>query len=718
MSLPSHRPAVPDELPRLVRFVGGLLRACGSLRLAVGLMGLLGGVLAWATLVESLYGREAAKFGIYQTWWFAGLGWLLALNVFSAVLVRFPWQRRQVGFLVTHGGILVLLAGCLLGRWYGRQGQVPVFEGRATHTAYRDREAFELSVIELDARRQGAATASESIRVPFRSGPFNWRDYAGLSVFPWRLAARSQGVIYEKDGLRLEVLDYLSDSRRVGVPRIALSASRGDEGSDHAWPTEQLTLAVTPAEGTHAALLPMGMGQRAALADGRRVLFWMSGAQAETEAFLRALPEGEIGPLGQVVLCAQGQTFRFDVAHFREKPRQALGTTGLEVELGELNPWMLGVQLAIFRQGAPPQRMFLFAYLPYANQYDSRDGVYGAYWFDPAAAEKGAQNEVFGETALREAATARVEILQGHDQRLYYRQVEAGRVVAAAGWPAGRRGGAKLGGRIIAFAGSAQPLDLVLREFVAAPHPGWQIEPLPFQKDKRQPTPRAELRLTVDGLSSRFWLASRHSQAPDVEHQVRSPRRLVRVSLGFEPIDLGFQLYLRRFRQQLDPGSQQPGHYSSVVDFRTRPVDEGPARRTWADGAQASQPGAAPPAEQLPNNLPAEQADEDSPAGKPLEENVLITLNAPVDFRDPRTGRIYRFFQTSDASGPFRPGEPEYDELVGLAAARDEVYLTRFAVNYDPGRGLKYAGSALIVIGIGLVYGRRLRASRRRARRQ
>lgn len=699
MSLPSQRPAVPENRSLAVRWAGGLLRACGSLRLAVVLMGCLGCVLAWATLVESRYGTAAAQFGIYQAWWFAWLGWLLALNVLSAALVRFPWQRRHVGFLVTHAGILVLLAGCLLGRWYGMQGQLPVFEGRATHTAYRDREAFELRVTDLGQGEDRFGTAAEPVHVPFRSGPFNWRDYAGLSVFPWHLASRSQGVIYDHDRIRLEVLDYLSDSRRVGVPRITLSVGRGEEGSDRVVSTDQVTLEVTPAEGAQADLLPAGMGQRAWLGEGRRVLFWMTGKKAETEAFLRAVPEGELGSLGQVVLCVGQQAFRFDVAQLRTEPRQALGNTGLEVELGELNPWMLGVQLAVSRPGEPPQRMFLFAYLPYANQYDTKHGVYGAYWFDPATAAADAQGEAFSEPTLREAALARVEILQGHDQQLYYRTVEAGRVRAAARWPAPPRGEEQLGGRVTVFAGSGRPLELVLREFVPAARPGWQVKPLPFDKDKSGTTPRAELRLTVDGQSSRFWLAGRHSQAPDVVHQVRSPRRNVRVSLGFEPIDLGFQLYLRRFRQQLDPGSRQAAHYSSLVDFFTRP-EHGPL----------TQPGRE--AQESPGRL-----NEESPGGELLRENVLITLNAPVELKDPRSGRVYRFFQTS-FSGPFRPGDPEYDELVGLHGARDELYLSRLSINADPGRGLKYAGSAMIVMGIGLAYGLRGRQRRRRARQQ
>jgi len=727
MTRSSSASGASASMPAGLRLVWALLRAGGSLRLAVVVMGVLAGVCAWATLIESRYGTPAAQFGIYQSWWFAGLGWLLGVNILCAILLRFPWRRRHIGFLLAHLGILALLAGCLLDRWFGARGQLPVFEGRPTHTAYQDRQAFELQVFEGPSRAGAPSEPSRSIYVPFRPGPFNWRDYPALGTFPWRLAARSRGVIYDQGDIRLEVLDYLGDSRRLGVPQVRLATGRpGPTPGRFEW-TGQVALQVTPAEGAHASLLRGGLGQRRWLGENRRVLFWMATSEAQTDTFLHALPEGEVGPLGQVVLRVRGETFRFDVAQLRQQPRQRLGDTGLEVELKEFNPWMLGVQLAVFAPRRPAERMFLFAYLPYANQNAEQLGVCGAYWFDPEQLGDSAERETLDESALREAGIARVEILQGHDQRLYYRTVRAARVESAGAWPA-PRGGSQLGGRITAFGDSPRPLALQLREFVPASKPQWRIEPLPFQKDKRRVTPRVELRLTVDGHESRFWLADRHSAAPDVVHEVHSPKRRVRISLGYQSIDLGFEVFLRRFRQQLDPGSRQAAHYSSLVDFyaRAEPGASGQrstpratsspenerndtealagrgtttARSKGDNGADDPGADASTSNHQAPSGRPSESAA----PGEVLARKVLVTLNTPVELRDPRTGRVYRFFQT-DFAGPFRPGSPEYDELVDPEDARDELYLSRLTINYDPGRGLKYTGSTMIVLGIGLVY--------------
>ena len=157
---------------------------------------------------------------------------LLAVNVLCTALIRFPWKRHQVGFVITHLGLLVL-AGCLLGRAGGIDAQLSVFEDGLGRLAYMSRQHFHLKI--ADHPRDGdqsadTATGSSSSRevtlvdIPFVAGPFNWEDYGKLSWFPldgklywfpWRLAHRDGGVLYDEDGIRLDVLDYYSDSELV-----------------------------------------------------------------------------------------------------------------------------------------------------------------------------------------------------------------------------------------------------------------------------------------------------------------------------------------------------------------------------------------------------------------------------------------------------------------------------------------------------------------------
>ena len=189
---------------------------------------------------------------------------------------------------------------------------------------------------------------------------------------------------------------------------------------------------------------------------------------------------------------------------------------------------------------------------------------------------------------------------------------------------------------------------------------GIRLEVLDY---KLEPEPTARVRLAVDGTAKELEVPVTSAESTlDKQHIVAGKHRQTAVVLRQDAVDLGFAIHLRRFRQRLDPGSGMASHYSSLVDFRDR-----------------------------------------SDPPRTLAENVLITLNAPVDFVDPRSRRTYRLFQSS-FKGPWRPGDTEFDELAGNDRSRDRVYMSQFSVNYDPGRGLKYAGCVLIVAGITIVY--------------
>ncbi len=673
----SHsRPRVSGR-PWPVQAVLQLFRACASLQLAVALITLCSGVLAWATFVEGRYGTPAVHFAIYDTPWFTLLNLLLALNVLCAATIRFPWKRHQTGFVVTHAGILVLLAGCWLSQVRGIKAQLSIFEGKAGHIAYKATQHFQLKITPLqrsgtDAEREAEP---EEVEIPLVSGPFHWDQYEEMFWFPWRLPYRSRGVIYNQDRVTLEVLDYYHDSRRQAVPMITLRTagpSMAVPGQSAAGRREsEITLAATEGRGLHPSLGRFVTGQQAATPQGHRVAFWMTGSEAQTKAFLDSRPQGNLGPLGQVVLHAGGKKFAFSVEQLRRQRRQPLGETGLEVELVQFDPEALGVVLQIHHDSDPPRPMWLYASRPHENFHDGGQGVFGVYWFDVAAQRDQSHGEPIDQRALHDAGRPRIDVVQGHDGKLYYRTWHSPRIGPIAPWPDSAAEGSAAGGRIVAFAESDQQLTLSLADFIARDEPGWQVHPLPFvKKASGQEQPRAKLRLIVDGQPEEFWLCgpSRPTQ-PDEQHVVQTADRRVEIAMPPDEIELGFQLYLRQFERKLDPGSTMASHYASRVDLLER------------------------------------QDDEKSTKQKPkrLKENILITLNAPVDFSDPKTGRSYRMFQSS-FDGPWEPGSPEFDALVDPESPRDQLFLSRLTVNYDPGRGLKYAGSLLLIVGIGIMF--------------
>lgn len=149
-ALGRHAPAgdagAPSAAPRAAaapRFRSSLARTRGrawpirllgqvsSLWMAATLLGSLAIVIAVATYYEAAYGRVAAAVVIYHSWWFTLLFGLLALNIFGAAAVRWPWHKQQTGFVITHAGMLVLMAGFAIAGYDRLDGMLVVAEGEA-----------------------------------------------------------------------------------------------------------------------------------------------------------------------------------------------------------------------------------------------------------------------------------------------------------------------------------------------------------------------------------------------------------------------------------------------------------------------------------------------------------------------------------------------------------------------------------------------------------
>ncbi len=86
-------------------------------------------LLIIATSMEAVHGTPFAQKAFYQTRWFDMVVALLWINIFCSTVLRFPFKQGQIGFLITHSGILLLLTGALMTRMYGIEGEMTIFEG-------------------------------------------------------------------------------------------------------------------------------------------------------------------------------------------------------------------------------------------------------------------------------------------------------------------------------------------------------------------------------------------------------------------------------------------------------------------------------------------------------------------------------------------------------------------------------------------------------------
>jgi len=100
-----------------------------SLKLAVVLLAvLIIGAIA-GTIYESSFDAKVARAYVYGAPWFNLWLVLLAANLAISALSRWPWKKHHVAFLITHLGIITLLAGSLIGRIWGIEGTITLFKG-------------------------------------------------------------------------------------------------------------------------------------------------------------------------------------------------------------------------------------------------------------------------------------------------------------------------------------------------------------------------------------------------------------------------------------------------------------------------------------------------------------------------------------------------------------------------------------------------------------
>ncbi|MBI4368096.1 MAG: cytochrome c biogenesis protein ResB [Candidatus Omnitrophica bacterium] len=113
----------------MMKWMNQVFKFFGSLKLAVTLIVILGIAFGVGTFIEADHGTHAAQVLVYRTTWMSVLMALLALNLLASALDRIPWKKKHVGFLTTHLGIILMLLGALVTQGFGIEGQLQIREG-------------------------------------------------------------------------------------------------------------------------------------------------------------------------------------------------------------------------------------------------------------------------------------------------------------------------------------------------------------------------------------------------------------------------------------------------------------------------------------------------------------------------------------------------------------------------------------------------------------
>ncbi|MHC5111285.1 MAG: hypothetical protein ACYTHJ_15555, partial [Planctomycetota bacterium] len=263
---------------------------------AVLLMLLLVG-MACATVFESTSGTERALVSFYHSWWFEALLTLVGINVLAATLARFPFSRRQTGFVCTHVSILVVLAGALVTKYQGLDGQLFLTEGT--------------SLEEVRLPDRPALTLLNKSNMQKRVTRLSPRSFRGFDALEW-----PEAIVAVPGDFSVEIERYLPDStiservvdqRPRGVPAIQVSLATGGDLKNH-----------DHASHNHGPIWIFAA--REARVDGLAIHHRTVSSETEMERLLSAVPSEDGDSIGTMKISFQGTIETYPIS-------EALGKT-------------------------------------------------------------------------------------------------------------------------------------------------------------------------------------------------------------------------------------------------------------------------------------------------------------------------------------------------------------------------------------------------------
>ncbi|GEM_PF-1098387 len=656
------------ELTRLERLLADAFDFLSSLKLAVVLLSLLVVILTVGTIWEARYGMRAAHADLYKAWVF--VHWLsvgpvrlpivlpglllllplLAVNIFCATLSRFPWQRKHTGFVITHGGLLVLLAGSFLTLVAGIDGQLALREGESgNEVILLDRELLRLQLVSVAGEAHGSP--SQEISIPLQLGGRNWPEghrieldtgRSDLRVAITNFYPRSEASIVYVDSpegqpyLRLRMHGHIHPP---GTPPHEEGEETGGMNVDQ--PVD-LYVASGLVYESRSMLAP-------AFLVVRRLRY-----EAEVRDFLN--PPSVDHRRGLLRVYSAGGVLDLPVEEYLEK-RVAVPGTPYELEITKYDSHVGGGQDGERGLARPVVRV---------NLYQSRDDKVGRQhvvfagwshyptdlllWQDALQwvlqqGQVGELGQAFARYrlwpplepvklvlyhpsvdpfAIPAGALARLDIALGPDNNVYYRLKTNSGQHRSGAWTVGTDISAWMG------------LELKLEQVRWHVIPERQVRPVPkWENENAPPAVRVEVRVGqgADAQRERFWLQRFETRTVSAWND---PHTALRVSYDTESLHLPFQIKLIDFAIGYDPGTGRPASYTSVVQV----VD--PERG--------------------------------------VDEQHVISMNNPLKYRG------LKFYQSS------------------YFQDSDGTMVSVFAVGRDPGYPLKAIGSLMIVVGICVMF--------------
>jgi hypothetical protein len=654
-----------------------LSRKLGSLQMAVALLSLFAFVLAIGTMVESWYSARIAQELVYRAWWFTLLLGLLGVNIFFAAAKKWPWKRHQTGFLITHVGLLTMLAGGILTSLSGTDAQMQVIDTsnaslqRRVGAQQTSNEIFMVDDRQIILERLSADNRSEKRQAyDFAPGSFVWHTEADFDPdYPLMLQILKilayplphfWAVDLDRD-TRLEILQSYPHSR--------VEPYSPAEGGGRSFPAVRIELVSPRAGALPPTWLAMTLGDTEEGEQDPRA-FHQGPAMAEIlghcptpllSEFLE--PPVSPGKMGQLVLMLNGQKYPLNVAEALEKV-VPLGTSGYQAKVTRYFPTVRSeavtgpatepsVEFELITPQGKVQRYRVFAKLTLGLERldekgkptDAPDPTGLKWWYHQPDYRSG-QDDLRG----------LVQLVQDDAGKLYYRSFHnvGGTFLREASGPL------KQGDTVNVWSGMNWRLTVLdhLPEAVTKSRLVPENARPGLQRDDLHPALRARLRHSKD--ATEFWL-----QEGQTRHLSVGPASF-KVGYGMKRQTLPFTLKLLRAEQTVDNGTSTAATFTSIVQL--------------SDPGDFSHPAVPKFLRGLTNALDLTNGGEEIVA-----DEQVITMNAPLNHRG------------------FKVYQSNYN-FMGFDGNEKPVNFSGFTVGRDPGMGLKYLGSTMLALGIFTMY--------------
>ncbi len=511
----------PIGLGPVGSFFLGLYRFLASLRLAVFLLVVLSAVLAATTVFESGYGSEFVLWYVYRSTWFIGLETLLAVNILAATVIRFPWGWRRLGFVVTHAGLLILMAGAMQTYIMGIEGNLVIGEGRTD-------DRMNATMDSQFAVFLGGETADEAAKFNFQPGPVAWKE------------GRTHDFGGSKKDVGLKVLKFYRHAR--------FSGSWGQDEKDPQTSVVQVSLLSPGGQVVGADWLVAKRDTDQRDYGPLQLHFARTSVASIREDFLSPPPYDAMGEKGVLSVHFNGKMERISVDENLGKT-VAVGEGGLRVELSSFLP-----ELPEEQRSVPGPLLVLHVFLPDEDEPIQHAVFAVAPFLDMDRSGRLPVEFWYHHRAAVPSAARSVELLQTSDGALYAR--------AATGTGYHPHGRVSAGDRVV----SATGYQVEVIEHLPLARFKIDFEKIePKWKEKNLPDAAALVEVTVDGESQEVWL---QRNTPELNYQpLRLGDKNAGILFGYRKRPLGFDMKLLDFERKRNPGGEGDASYSSKVQL-------------------------------------------------------------------------------------------------------------------------------------------------------